>query len=135
MSEHPYSAGFRPPAPVLPVLLRAPNGGAGLGLLALLDTGADLSVIPSTAAVALGLPKVSTTRIVGVTGVAESTPVHAAVLEVTGEEHLLEVVAWGDEAILGRDVLNRMLLELDGPRRMLTVGRPPAPRRRLKRVR
>jgi len=135
-ARHPYSSSFRPPAPVLLVRLGAPGRETVLGLPALLDTGADLSVVPRSTADALGLPQVSTTRIQGVTGAAESTPVHAALLEIAGAAELVEVVAWGDEAILGRDVLNRFVLELDGPRETLIVSTLTAtPRRRLKRVR
>jgi predicted aspartyl protease len=139
-TKQPYSAEFRPPAPVLALRAGVPGREPALGLMALVDTGADLSVLPQSVVAALGLPQVSTTRIQGVTGVAESTPVHAATLEVAGTRALAEVVAWGDEAIVGRDILARFVLELDGPRETLTVrvatpAPAPAPRRRLKRVR
>lgn len=132
----PYSSAYRPPAPVLNLRVGAPGGEPLLGLVALVDSGADLSVLPLAAVQALVLPQVSTTRIRGVTGVEERTEVRAAVLEVAGTSVLAEVVAWGEEAIVGRDVLNRFVLELDGLRETLTIGAPPAPpRRRLKRVR
>jgi predicted aspartyl protease len=103
---------------------------------ALIDSGADLSVVPRATLEALALPQVSTTRIQGVTGVAESTSVHAAAFEIAGSTELVEVVAFGDEAILGRDLLNRFVLELDGPGETLTISAPASPpRRRLKRVR
>jgi predicted aspartyl protease len=134
--SHPYSPSFRPPAPVLAVRVAAPGREPAVGLQALVDTGADLSVIPRSTVDALALPQVSSTRIQGVTGVAESAPVHAAMLQIAGAPELVEVVAWGDEAILGRNVLNRYVLELDGPRETLTLSAPaPSPRRRLKRVR
>ena len=132
----PYSSAFRPPAPVLNVRVGAPGREPMLGVLALVDSGADLSVLPLASAEALALPQVSTTRIRGVTGVEESTAVHAATFEIAGTNVLAEVVAWGDEAIIGRDVLRRFVLELDGPREVLTIDAPAAPpKRRLKRVR
>jgi predicted aspartyl protease len=132
----PYSAAFRPPAPVLNVRVGAPGQEPMLGLVALVDSGADLSVLPLAAAQALALPQISTTRIRGVTGVEERTAVHAATFEVAGTSVLAEVVGWGDEAIIGRDVLRRFVLELDGPREVLTISAPAAPaKRRLKRVR
>jgi predicted aspartyl protease len=134
-TKQPYSAAFVPPAPVLALRVGAPGRETTLAVLALVDTGADLSVLPRELVGTLGLPQVSTTRIQGVTGVAESTPVHAATLELAGTSRLVEVVAWGHEAILGRDVLRRYVLELDGPRETLTLRTPtPSPRRRLKRV-
>ena len=135
-AKQPYSGAFRPPAPVLALRAGAPGAPPALALVALVDTGADLSVLPVSVVEALALPQVSTTRIQGVTGVAEKTPVHAVTLEVAGTLVLAEVVAWGDEAIVGRDVLRRFVLELDGPRETLVVRVPPAPpRRKLKRVR
>ena len=135
-TKQPYSTAFRPPAPVLALRIGVPGRELSFGLVALVDTGADLSVLPRSVVTALGLPRVSSTRIQGVTGVAESTPVHAATLEVAGTTTLAEVVAWGGEAIVGRDVLSRFVLELDGPRETLSVRvAAPAPRRRLKRVR
>lgn len=102
----------------------------------LVDTGADLSVLPRPMVQALDLPQVSMTRIQGVTGAAEQTSVHAVTLELAGNTILAEVVACGDEGILGRDVLNRFVLELDGPRATLSVRSPvPPARRRLKRER
>jgi len=134
--KQPYSSAFRPPAPVLSVRVGAPGREPLLGVVALVDSGADLSVIPLAAIQALELPQVGKTRIRGVTGVEESTPVHAAVLEVGGTSVLAEVVAWGDEAIVGRDVLSRFVLELNGPRETLTLTAPTPPvKRRLKRVR
>jgi predicted aspartyl protease len=121
---------------VLSVRVGAPGREPLLALVVLVDSGADLSVVPLAVVQALDLPQVAKTRIRGVTGVEESTPVHAAVLEVAGTSVLAEVVAWGDEAIVGRDVLGRFVLELDGPREMLTLTVPAPPaKRRLKRVR
>jgi predicted aspartyl protease len=135
-AKQPYSTEFRPPAPVLTLRAGAPGSEPMLGLIALVDTGADLSIVPRSVVDALALPQVATTRIHGVTGVAESTNVHAATLEVAGMRVLAEVVAWGDEAIIGRDVLGRFVLELDGPRETLVIRAPSPPaRRRLKRVR
>jgi predicted aspartyl protease len=130
-----YSADFRPPAPVLPVRVGVPGGDAGLALVALVDTGADLSVVPASVVRTLALPRTSTLRIRGVTGAAEEAPVHAAKLELGGASVLAEVVAWADEAIIGRDVLARFVLELHGPRETLTLTPQPPPTRRLKRVR
>jgi predicted aspartyl protease len=133
----PYSAEHRPPAPVLAIRVSAPSGGVGVALSALIDTGADLSVIPKAVGDALGLPVTSSTRIQGVTGVAESVHVQAAVLEVAGGKHLTEVVCYGEDTILGRDILNGFVMKLDGPRTTLEltlVTAPPA-KRRLRRVR
>ena len=135
-AKHAYSAAFRPPAPVVALRAGVPGREPNIALSMLVDTGADLSVLPGSVVQALALPQVSMTRIQGVTGAAERTAVHAVTLEFAGTTLLAEVVAWGDEGILGRDVLNRFVLELDGPRATLSVSSPvPPARRRLKRVR
>lgn len=126
-TKAPYSPGYEPAAPVLPIRVSAPAGGAGVGLVALVDTGADLSVIPKSAAEALALPVVSTTRVQGVIGIAQSTRVFAAAIEVAGTTHLVELVGLGDEAILGRDLMNFFVLKLDGPRGLLEISRPSPP--------
>ena len=50
----------------------------------------------------------------GVTG-ASSALLHAASLAILSEPLTYEVLAIGDETILGRDVLNRYIVTLDGP--------------------
>lgn len=132
-----YSTEYVPPAPVLPIRVSAPSGGAGVALVALVDTGADVSVLPLSVAESLGLPELSSLRIQGVTGAAESVRLHAASLDLGGKTHLVEVACLGDEVILGRDILNRFVAKLDGPRALLELSGSPAPSapgRRLRRV-
>jgi predicted aspartyl protease len=124
-----YSKQYDPPAPALPIRLAAPAGQAGVHLVALLDTGADVTVMPFAMVQSLGLPRVATIRIAGVTGTTDAS-LHAARLEAAGTSRLAEVVAFGTEAILGRDVANEWVLLLNGPRRVLEVR---SKRRRVRR--
>lgn len=116
----PYSKDYEPPAPVLPVRLGSPSGGAGVQMTALLGTGADMTVMPAAVVKNLSLPIVATTRVVGVGGETHAR-IHAGLLEVAGETRIVELVALGGEAILGRDVINEWLIALDGPRRVLEI--------------
>jgi predicted aspartyl protease len=118
----PYSEDLEPPCPVLAVRVAAPPDGAGIGVVAVVDTGADVTLIPEAAARLLGLPAVSEIRITGVTGVAETADVCAAVMELAGHRGLAEVVAFGSEAIVGRDLLSRFVLRLDGPRQVMDIA-------------
>ena len=131
----PYSADCEPPCPVLTLRLSSPRGGAGVALAALVGTGADITLIPEPVAGALGLPVISQIRLAGVTGTVEGADVCAAALELAGKNLLVEVAAFGEETILGRDVLNRFVLRLDGPAELLEiVADRIIPRRRRKRA-
>ena len=135
MTKFPYSADCEPSCPVLPLRVALPLGGAGVGLVAVVDTGADMTLIPEPVARILGLPVISQIRVAGVTGTAEGADVFAAAIELAGKNLLVEVVAFGEETIVGRDLLNRLVLRLDGPGKLLDIRAARTLRRRRKRAR
>lgn len=126
----PYSASDDPPCPVLTFRLSAPSSPIGIGLVGIIDTGADLTLVPEQTARVLALPTTSVVRLAGVTGSEVSAPVCAAEVELAGWRFLTEVIVFGDEPILGRDLLHRFVLLLNGPRRHLELRM--SPRRRLR---
>ena len=130
MTRFPYSADYEPPCPVLTLRVASPPGGVGIGLVAVVDTGADMTLIPEPVARVLGLPVISQIRVVGVTGTAEGADVFAAAIDLAGKSLLVEVVAFGEETIIGRDLLNRLVLRLDGPGTLLDIGSARRARRR-----
>lgn len=95
--------------------LAAPGSEDSIVLRALLDTGADCTLVPRETARALRLPVVDEIWIEGIGGEARRAIVHAARIEFARISCLARVVAFGGEAILGRDLLNRTLARLDGP--------------------
>jgi predicted aspartyl protease len=111
------SEGFDPAAP----LARAVVAGAGrttVDIRMLLDTGADISVIPRAIADELGVA-VRRSGILLQAYDGNQTP--ALVADVSVEVgsyrfHGTFVVAEADYGILGRNILNLLLLTLDGPR-------------------
>ena len=60
--------------------------------------------------------------ITGVAGGRARVPVHAGRIEIAGASLLARLVACEDEVIIGRDVLNRLVVHLDGPRLRLRLS-------------
>lgn len=119
--RHAYDTSFDPPAAVLPIRVSAPGSEAGTLLRALVDTGADLCVVPERLADEIGLPAVSQVLVRGFGGVYRPAVLYAATLEYGKIMSVCEVLALGDEALVGRDLLRRLTLLLDGPLQILEV--------------
>jgi len=127
-----FDASYVPPAPVLPVRLAHPDGaGIGIVLPLLVDTGADCTMIPLSTVRALRLPRVGVVQVEGVGGGGGQAAVHAVRLELPGLQQLARVVAFGDEGLVGRDVLGDLRFTYDGRRGRLELvpSRRPSPRR------
>lgn len=110
-----YAASLEPPAPVVPVRISGPIGEDAVMLPMLVDTGADCTLVPASMIRQLGLPAIDTIVLTGVGGARRRATVHAAAIELGGLRLLARVVAFADEAILGRDILNQVVVTLDGP--------------------
>lgn len=123
--SYPYSRQFVSPFPILPVILRRVEGGVATATMtALVDTGADFTLAPLTYLRQLQIPQSYQTNVRSHWGELTSVNVHIVDLEVAGELlPAIDVVAdrRGKEIILGRDVLNRLILLLDGIRQQTDV--------------
>ena len=121
MPTESFSASYVPPAPVLPVQLALPEQSPGAeSYPALVDTGADGTFVPTAILEKLAAPIAYMTNARAHLGdVLFRVPVHDVDLILFGSIRLpgVEVVGddWRDRIILGRNVLNRLRLELDGP--------------------
>lgn len=123
-ARYDYDAGFDPPAPVLPIRVGPPGREASVLLPALADTGADLTVVPQVIAHQAALPVVGEVGVRGVDGVTRRAALYAAQVEVEGAADVLEVVALGEQTLVGRDLLNRWVATFDGPGGSLEIARP-----------
>lgn len=114
-----YDARFVPPAPVLSVIvypIGEMNGTASLA--AQPDTGADICLVPLDHLDAIGAGWPYSSRLRGQWGNSRSVEVYEVDLEIAGHRFPgVEVVAerYSNEVLLGRNVLNKLILLLDGP--------------------
>jgi predicted aspartyl protease len=123
----PYAYDTAPawPFPVLTVVIHQIGGEAVTSPLpALLDTGADITLVPLVQLRAIQADETYTARLRGHWGESRPVTVHLVDLEVAGHRlPAVEVVAddLGQDVLLGRNVINKLILLLDGPRAQTDV--------------
>ena len=123
-----YNPEFDPPAPCLEVTLSSLlNARRRSTLPAFLDTGADTTAIPENIINTFNLYPVGRLRFEDVK--AEPYNVYTYAIQITVQGIViprLEVVPTGlDFVILGRDILNRFHLLLNGPEQLFTITQTP----------
>jgi len=114
---------YNPPAPVLPITMRTPGDNMKqVTTDVLVDTGADMTYLPTAIINALGAERASTYNAVGINGVSIG-PANTYFLEfeIATTKKLVEVIAVGDEPILGRNLINEFVFELHGPTQELSI--------------
>lgn len=123
---HAYSGLYDPPAPVIEVGVRGPGQDSReVRVTALVNSGADATMLPIQVLRSVGARYVQTRYVRGVTGTRQVADTFLAVIKIG--PHTIPIpeavaVVRGEEAILGRDVLNQMVITLDGPALALEIG-------------
>jgi hypothetical protein len=122
-----YEPGWKPPAPLVEFVVRHHLGpGPGEVVRFLVDSGADRTVVPDAAIARLGLDLQGLIKLKGFGGAGTALHEHRAELELTGISPPLQVLVLagpaGLPAVLGRDVLNRYRVILDGPNQRLEIA-------------
>lgn len=116
------SVDFTPPAPVVEV--RIIDGSSVETVEALVDSGADATCIPERVAEALELQPISVLRVGGADGGSEDRLVYRAESIQFEGQTLGNVALIGlpvSYAIVGRDLMNRFVIRLEGPSLHFTI--------------
>ncbi len=104
-----YDTGYIPSAPVLIMQISARSE--------LIDSGADATMIPINFLHEIGAKYVRTQRMRGITGASKRINLYSVTLQISSHRlSSIHVVgsAPGTEVILGRDVLNHLIVTLNG---------------------
>ena len=125
MIRYSYNRQVEPPAPFDHVSIRGPAGDPVVeGLPAQIDTAADRTVMPAELVARLGLIPLDELPVAAFGGQVLLVPSSFVEVAVRGMAfHEIEALAHPEEPyiLLGRDVLNRHRLHLDGPGLALQV--------------
>jgi len=121
-----YSSKFanEPLCPYVSVRLSTPSDFRELQ--GILDTGADQTLIPLVTANALRLRQIGDVSIGDASGDWNSRPVYTVQVEFEGLLFTRVPVAAINfpVVLIGRDILNDLVVTFDGPRRTFTISRP-----------
>lgn len=111
-----YNRTYNPPAPVISVRLRSSRGGISALLPAFVDSGADATMVPVAFLEQIRAPFEDTRNLIGVTGLRRSVRLYAISVQIgTDIIYGIDAVGYGEEIVLGRDVLNQLTVILEGP--------------------
>lgn len=120
MSVHSfnYNSEYDPPAPVVDITVRKTGQtDKGVSLSALIDSGADATMLPFMILQTVEARYVETRQMRGVTGVAQTVDLYIITIEI-GQQTvpaIRAIATLDNEAIIGRDVLNQLVITLNGP--------------------
>ena len=124
----PYDQSVHPLAPFLDIVLHHPaNPQVTQSFPAKVDTGADISAIPLSIVDEFNLSRASTIPVEGYDGQLSTVPTYAIGLYIadTYFGHLEVISIPETYVLLGRDVLNRFYIPLNGPDLTFHMGTSP----------
>lgn len=123
----PYDVhNFVPPAPALVISLSAPvsTSTQSVRSLAILDSGADITVIPQQIVQHLQLKYVDEIFASGFGGIRKKYFVYSVKITIdnVGDFVIRTISDFEDHVIVGRDILNKLLLFLKGPSKIFEIS-------------
>lgn len=120
-----YDESYSPPAPIVQAMLRSAESGKLVSNIPmLLDTGADLTLVPRIAVDQLGIPVILDEQyeLMGFDGNRSLASVVVLDLILFGKAYRGRYLLSGDATgVVGRNVLNHLTIEFDGPALMWNV--------------
>ena len=124
MSEFPYESSYEPALPVCEVTLSVATSGHQRTLLAVIDAGADTTLVPLDHLTQLGARRVFEANLRSQWG--ERRVVYLYLVDIRIDKITLPGIfvvgeELGQEVVLGRDVLNRVRILLDGPAKITRI--------------
>ncbi len=115
-----YSREHYPPAPAFDIYLAAPDSYNWQGpFSALLDSGADVTIVPMSVVAELRVPAIDEIALISQWRDRHVMRLFQVDLKIADQLlPAIDVVSdrWSKEILLGRNVLNRLDLRLEGPR-------------------
>jgi hypothetical protein len=124
MTEFIYDATYEPAMPVCSVTIASAATGRHETFNAIMDTGADATIVPTRLLRHIGARRVFETGLRSQWGERRSVYLYLVDLEINGVTLPGIYVVGdevGDEVVLGRNALNKLVVTLDGPRKAARV--------------
>jgi len=117
IASYDYDTSYDPAAPIMEIRIGPSGEAPRVSLKALVDSGADATMIPIDKLKAAGARYVQMQALTGVTG--ERATVRLYLIDVHISSHVVHGIraaagTRGAEIILGRDVLNNLVVTLNG---------------------
>jgi predicted aspartyl protease len=110
-----YNRKYDPPAPIIEIRLRSLYGISNL-LQAFVDSGADGTVVPLTILQSINAVYADKAYLTGSTGAPQRVGLYEVQVQIGADiVYGINAAAYGEEIIVGRDVLNQLTVLLDGP--------------------
>jgi predicted aspartyl protease len=124
--SHPYNnQDYDPAAPVMEVVIGKSSEDTGTPVTALIDSGADATMMPTAVLETINARYLETRRMRAVIGQPIVVDMYLIVVQV-GPYTIpgIEAIAMheGTEAIIGRDVLNQLVMTLNGPAHEIEIS-------------
>jgi predicted aspartyl protease len=120
-----YDVTYEPPAPVFEIIIRKTGQkSTQVELSALVDSGADATMVPIDALHKVGARYVETRQMRGVTGVTYPVDLYSLIVQIGSQTippiRAIAATSEGD-TIVGRDILNQLVVTLNGPANVTEV--------------